>query len=668
MNARVQGAGVRLRVCFFCGGTRGFAAHILGTHRREWPRPICAPGTDFIMSLAPKDHDYKREYLDMGPYSRKVSTRSAGAQIWFDRGLNWLFGFNHEEAVCCFERALVHDPMCAMAMWGVAYAKGVNYNNPVVMDAQGAFEASRKAANLAERARGGEAGRSITDVEFDLISALTKRYVWPTEEEKLRRASSNTKGDKAEPARKAAGEGLGLDETGRLQVLFRNEMRRVYTKHGNDSEVASVYAESMMNLRSWKLWEPEPGSDPPAPPAETLVIVRLLERHLARAPQHPGLCHLYIHTMELSPTPEKALPQADALLDQGGLVPGSGHLLHMASHIDMWVGQYERAILSNALAFKADAQYLRITKHAGGIYLAYRMHSLHFLVWAAMFDGQFRLALHYAREVQRQLSTDVLKATEGMAEYCEGFVISLWMVFVRFGRWDEVLTESVPKDPTIWPCVIAAAHYARGVAYAAQGRVDRAKAEQALFEAAIRRPECKSRWLHTNRVVDQEGTVGILNVAQAVLRGEVLYREKKYDEAFAALREAVRRDDGLNYDEPWGWMQPARHALGALLCEQQRFQEAKAVFQADLKKWPRNLWALKGLAQAEAGLGDSKRASQADKLFQKVAKRLDVPLAAPCFCASQSKTETKASEESCRGEVRRGCTPSGPCAKRAKGE
>jgi len=545
----------------------------------------------------------EEKYFDLGAYCVKISTQSKMAQEWFNRGIRWTYGFNHEEATRCFREGLKHDPLCAMLSWGIGYANGTNYNNPTLLDGKLAYDASRQALLVADE--------NITKSEQLLIEALAKRYKWP-----LIDAMENPQLAKAQQ-----------DELARK---YSDAMALAYQENKNSTDVAFWYAESLMNLRPWKLWEKDEKTG--KIPANTLLIVEILEEHLKREPMHPGLCHMYVHAMELSPSPEKALSVADRLFHNGGLVPASGHLIHMASHIDMWVGQYARAVEGNRLAFEADERYVKVSKHDGGIYLAYRMHNLHFLVWAAMFDGQYETARKYSLEIKKQLSEDKLEES-GMAVYLEGFVLTYLMVLTRFGRWKEILAEPIPKNSKVFPALIAATHYARGVAYSAMGNVKRALEEEKIFLTCIQSDLVQNRVLHNNIFYHREGTVGIFNVGEMLLRGEILYRQGRYVEAFKALREAVVRDDDLNYDEPWGWMQPCRHALGALLTEQKCFKEAKEVFETDLKKWKRNLWSLKGLATCEKALGNKKRALQLESEFKVAAKRLDVGIGAACACA-----------------------------------
>jgi tetratricopeptide (TPR) repeat protein len=516
-----------------------------------------------------------KPYYDIGGFHYKVSTKSTEAQTWFDRGLAMCFGFNHEEAVRCFERAFGEDPSLAMALWGMSYAWGANINNMEIVPHQIAK------ADLAVRLAQLQAEHA-TDAERGLIKALAARYAVPVPEDR-------------EPLNKA----------------YAEAMRGVYEKHRDDPTIAGLFAESLMNLQPWKNWTPqgEPG-------VYTQEIVSVLERALQQQPDHPFLCHLYIHAMEASPTPEKALPYANRLRNA---MPGSGHLVHMPSHIDVLVGDYAAAITANQKAIAADNEFLR-REGSDNFYTLYRMHNYHFVVYGAMFAGQKETALRAARELVGQAPQEVVRK---QADMLDGFMPTPLHVLVRFGMWEEVLEEPEPAE--YLPMSRAMRHYARAIAYAATGRVDEAVLEQALFDKAQKKvPETSKLFQNTCR--------DILKVAESMVRGEIAYRKGEFDEAFDHLREAVRRDDALNYDEPWGWMQPARHALGALLLERGELIESEAVYRADLERHPNNVWALHGLIESLERIGKAHAASEFKSKFEALAKQADVKIDRSCYC------------------------------------
>lgn len=513
--------------------------------------------------------------LDLGSFHRRITTDSPEAQAWFDRGLALVYGFNHEEAIRCFERAAWEDPACAMAQWGIAYANGVHINNTAMSrDAsRAAHRSSRRALRLAPP----------EGWEREVIEALQARYAWPAPEDRA-----------------------GLNEA------YAEAMGAVHRAHPDDPDVAALYAESLMVLRPWKQWNKD---GTPAP--GTLEVVRVLEAGLKAAPNHPALCHFYIHAVEASPEPGRALGAADALRE---LIPDSGHLVHMPSHIDVLLGRYEEAILANEKATAADGRYLAL-RGPNNFYTLYRAHNWHFIVYGAMFAGQKDKAMRAAREIPRQVPSELVLAR---VDELDAFMPTALHVMVRFGMWEEILREAAPDERL--PVSTAIRRYARGVAFAATGRVREAEAEREAFEQARAGvPETSILFNNTSR--------DILKIASAMLEGEIEYRKGNEARAFVLLREAVVMDDALNYDEPWGWMQPARHALGALLLERGAIKEAEGVYREDLKRHPDNVWALHGLAEAlRRGGGDGEALGRVEAKLKERAARTDVPITASCAC------------------------------------
>ncbi len=514
-------------------------------------------------------------YYDLGEHHRPITTASPEAQRWFDRGLMQCYGFNHGEAVRCFERALEADPGCAMAEWGIAHALGPNINDPAVddADARRALEALARAAEQAD---------AVTPVERALIAAEATRFTTPAPEDRTD-----------------------------LDRAYAEAMREVYRAHPGDPDVAAMFAEALMNLRPWSLFDAQ---GRPAP--ETPEIVAVLEQGLRRWPDHAGLCHFTIHTLEASPHPERALPAADRLRD---LAPGAGHLVHMPSHIDIRLGRYPAAIAANQRAIAADAEFLR-REGADNFYTLYRVHAYHFLAYGAMFDGQRQLALEAARGAVAQITDGVLRE---WIDVFDIFMATPLHVLIRFGMWEEVLAE--PRPAPELTAATAVWRYARGVALANLGRQDEALEEQQEFQR-VRAQVPESRILFNNTAAD------ILGVADAMLGGEIAYRGGDPERAFALLREGVRLDDALRYDEPWGWMQPARHALGALLLDAGEVEEAERVYRADLERHPHNGWTLHGLAESLRRQGKDAQAEEVEQQFAQAWARADVQIPGSCFC------------------------------------
>ncbi|MFD8395456.1 tetratricopeptide repeat protein [Streptomyces sp. NPDC059680] len=543
------------------------------------------------------------DYYDLGTYSRSVTTSSPEAQLWFDRGLVWTYAFNHEEAVSCFEAAAAADPECAMAYWGIAYALGPNYNKPWEFfdeqDLARTVQRTHAAVELAHE----KAETGATPLERALIGALRARYPQPE----------------------------AAADCSVWNAPYADSMRTVHELAPDDPDITTLYADALMNLTPWRLWNLRTGE--PAEGARTLEAKAVLDRAVATdtGAGHVGILHMYIHLMEMSPTPEVALPVADRLR---GLVPDAGHLQHMPSHIEVLCGDYRRVVSDNAEAIVADEKF-RARAGAMNFYTLYRCHNHHFKIYGAMFLGRFRTALQAAAQLEASIPEELLRVqSPPMADWLEGFLAMRVHVLIRFGRWSDILRMPVPADPELYSVSTAMLHYARGVAFAATGHVSEAEAERRLFGRAVARvPE--TRMLFNNTCAD------ILEIASAMLDGELEYRRGNHDAAFAALERSIELDDNLPYDEPWGWMQPTRHAYGALLLERGRVVEAEAVYRADLGlddtlpravQHPDNVWALHGLHECLVRLGKTGEAQIVDQRLKIALAMADVPVQASCFC------------------------------------
>lgn len=541
-------------------------------------------------------------YYDLGSYHRPIETSAPQAQVWFDRGLVWAYAFNHEEAVHCFERALELDPDLAIARWGIAYAVGPNYNK-----AWEAFDPVELAGSLA-RARAelaATAGGRASPTERALIDALTMRFRTedPTDDAAL------TEG----------------------HLAYAEAMSAVAQRHPDDVDVQALTADALLNVTAWALWDS--ATEEPAEGSRVVEAKAMLDAALATpvGRTHPGVLHLYIHAMEMSAHPEEALPAADLLR---GLVPDAGHLQHMPSHIDVLCGDYRASVIANHAAVSADRKFV---ERSGPLnfYSLYRAHDLHFVVYSAMFEGRFQVAEDAAAELADQLTPELLAIeSPPMADWLEAFAGLRVHVLVRFGRWDELIALPLPADPDLYCTTTATIHYGRGVAHAAKGQLIQAYAERdALAASYARIPD--SRYLFNNTSRD------ILAVGVAMLDGEIAYRERRFDEAFTHLRHAIALDDALPYDEPWGWMQPTRHAYGALLLEQGLVEEAAAVYAADLGlddtlrrscQHPGNVWSLHGYHESLRRLGRDEEADAIAAELEVARARADVPVLASCAC------------------------------------
>ncbi|KAI2872211.1 hypothetical protein CBS63078_10737 [Aspergillus niger] len=542
-------------------------------------------------------------YFNLGSHHRPVTTTSKEAQLWFDRGLIWSYSFNHGEAERCFERAATYDPSCAMALWGLAYAAGPNYNKAWKFFDQEDLRDSIKRANNA-LARATELANQASPVEQALIKAITARFP-PTD---------------SIP-----------DDLSSLDYAYANAMRPVYQRFGRDPDVAALFAEALMCITPRGLWDLDTGKPTGVHTVEAREAIEVALKH-PNGYDHPALCHLHIHMLEMSPFPELALPAADRLRR---LVPDGSHMLHMPTHIDAAVGDYRRSVDSNHEAILADDKYFA-REDASIQYVAYRVHYICAKLYAAMMSGRFIDAITAAEKLEHIIDAKLLSIkSPPIADFNESFLGSKAHVLVRFGRWEEILGLQLPADRRLYCVTTAIILYAQGLAFSALGRITEAEAAQKEFEAA-RAVVPTSR---LNSIPCKE--VDVLRVASSMLTGELEYRKGNYDTAFSTLREAIKLEDGLPYSDPPPWMQPVRHALGGLLLEQNRIDEAEVVFREDLgmaRDFPRrraklnNVWGLHGLYECFTRAGKIEEA-----LFIKSSRDIaiasaDVPVTTSCYC------------------------------------
>jgi tetratricopeptide (TPR) repeat protein len=521
----------------------------------------------------------KEPFFDgLGLYKRKVTTNSRQAQRYFNQGLAFYHGFNDGEAIRSFQAAAQSDPKCAMAHWGIALACGPNINLPVVPPP--AAELAWKEIKLAQ-----ENAEHASPVERDLIEALSHRYANPPPEDRAP-----------------------------LDQAYADAMRKVWQTYPDDQDVGVLFAEAMMDLRPWNQWTPEGQANP-----GTDEILATLEAVLKLNPNHPFANHLYIHAVEASPHPERANSAADRLRT---LQPGIAHMVHMPSHIDIRCGRWQEAVETNMKAVEADRRYRRIVGPPVGFINVYVAHNRHMLAYAAMMTGQRDLAMKHIRAAVAGLPADFLKEN---ALQAEGFVAMPMEVMVRFGMWDKILAE--PDNYADYMAGTRAFHHAaRAIAYAAKGDPENARKEQAIFLGQV-------------KLVPKEETFGnnteldLLAVAQHMTEGEILIRENKLDAGIAELREAIKLEDTLHYDEPPGWLIPVRHSLGATLMRNSRYAEAEQVYREDLKKLPDNGWSLYGLAQSlRAQKKSPKEAKATEAKFKEIWVDADLKITSSCLC------------------------------------
>ncbi|KAI9146918.1 hypothetical protein HJFPF1_12946 [Paramyrothecium foliicola] len=535
------------------------------------------------------------EYFNLGSYRWKVTTTSAEAQTWFDRGLLWAYSFNHDEALKCFKKATEHDEEFAMAYWGIAYAFGPNYNKSWIRyDKRDLDRAVREATSALER---GRLVKNASPLEQALIEAIASRF--PPEGSITKTLSS-------------------------FDNDYVDSMRHTFKEFDDCLDVAFLLVDALMCAHTRTLWDLDTGK-PTGP--DTIEARTILEDYLARPDgrNHPG-----------------ALNAADRLRH---LVPDGSHMQHMATHIDIACGDYRRAIESNRTAMYSDNDYFA-SETGSPLYVAYRTHNIHALVYAAMMAGRSEDAIMAAKRLPAILTESLLSVTSPpMTDWAEHQVGLLAHVLIRFGRWEEILQLDLPKNPELMCITTAMILYAKGLALSALGRLDEAEVAQADFEAARRAvPDTRQYGIACRAET-------VFQVASQMVMGELEYRKENYEEAFAHLREGVRLEDNLPYSDPPVWMQPVRHALGALLLEQGRVKEAEEWYKQDLglseglvrrKARINNVWGLHGLHECFKSSGKHNKAKEIQLQYDIAVATADVPLGASCFCRlSAAKKQAK---------------------------
>jgi len=503
----------------------------------------------------------------LGSLHHPVTTGNDEAQRYFDQGLSLIYAFNHEEAVRSFQRAAALDPQMAMAHWGIALALGPNINQDVDPNREkAAYEAVQKAVALSGKA---------SDSERAYINALAKRY------------SINPKTDLK-----------------KLAVDYKVAMGEVSRSYPDDLDAATLYAESAMDLRPWALWSLD------GKPAEgTEEIVAVLESVLRRNPDHPGAIHYYIHAVEASPHPERALAYAPRL---GQLMPSAGHLVHMPAHIYQRVGDFDAAARSNVDAAAADRAYMAATGARGVYPLMYYSHNLHFLAIASCMEGRFSDAIKAAQ----QLEDNVRPGLKMMPEV-EGFLTVMPLILVRFNRWDDIAKLPQP-DPSLFG-INAVWHFSRGFAFASRGDAAKAEAEHREFRAWVKK-------IPANAPFGLNPASMVLSVADNVLSARIATAKGDNKTATDLLRKAVEIEDALAYDEPPTWFMPVREMLGGALIKQGDFAGAEQVFREDLQRNRRNGRSLFGLAESLRGQKKDYAAALVEREQETAWKNADVKL------------------------------------------
>lgn len=508
---------------------------------------------------------------DLGTHQRAITTAKPQAQRYFDQGLRLLYAFNHDEAARSFARAAALDPSCAMCFWGVAYALGPNYNVPMLPDRFAtAWEALGKAKATAAR---------TTPVERALIDALATRYKGPA------------------PHPPAAQQPLN--------EAYADAMRAVATRFPADDDVQVLAAEALMDVSPWKLWTK--AGQPTTP--RTGEIVTRLEAVLARAPDHPGANHYYIHAIEASPDPARGLAAAQRLPT---LMPGGGHVVHMPAHIYQRVGRYADASAANRAAAEVDLAYMRKTKPPG-YYPMYLGHNYGFLAYSASMEGRAAESLEAARASAKAIPPEMLDMMPGM----DFFVSEPLLVMVRFSRWNEILAEPRP-DPK-YHAMTGLWLHAHGMANASLGDLEAARADLAELQQLITKVPAAEQ-------ASNNPTRALLAVGAKALEARIAETERA-PQALALWAEAVALEDDLAYAEPADWFYPLRHFQGAALLAAGKPRDAEAVYREDLVRHPHNGWALSGLVQALRAQNKTREVTEVQAALDRAWSRADQPRA-----------------------------------------
>jgi tetratricopeptide (TPR) repeat protein len=508
---------------------------------------------------------------DLGTWHRSITTTNKDAQAYFDQGLRLIYGFNHDEAARSFAKAALLDPTCASCFWGVALVLGPNYNMPMMPERfPAAWDALQKAQANAKGA---------TPVEQALIGALAKRYPGPEPKD-------------MQP----------------FTVAYAAAMTDVAKQFPADDDVQVLRAEALMDVNPWKLWNPD------GTPADgTNDIVSTLETVLKRTPNHPGANHYYIHAVEASPHPDRAVPEAERL---SSLIPGAGHIVHMPAHIFQRVGRYADASAANRKAAAVDETYV---PHAPdwGYYSMYLVHNYGFLAFSASMQGRSAESLDAAKKSAAAFPPPMLDMMPGM----DFFVSEPLLVMVRFGKFDDIL--AMPPPPAKYATLTALYLHAHGLANASKGKLDDAAADLAQIRKLAETIPAEAS-TSTNSIRD------LVNVSAAIV--EAAIAQKKNDPKTLELwAAAVALEDKLAYSEPNDWFYPVRHYQGAALIAAKKFKDAEAVYRKDLEKNPGNGWSLFGLSQALHGEGKDKDAAAVEKDLAKAWPDADIKLTSSAF-------------------------------------
>lgn len=523
--------------------------------------------------------NYKFNPLNFKMYERQLSSKSVNAVHWMNIGLNHFFGFNHYEAIRCFKEAIKFDSECLFIYWGIAYFNGPHYNKMSITE-----DSLNEAYHYIKIGKE-KITKDSPQIEIDLLNSLELRYPKKFE--------------------------FSGEEFQKQLICFNLEMEKLYNKYNNDLDITAVYVESIMNLRPWCLWKIDG-----TPYPEAIKAREILEKNI-KTKFHPLLSHLYIHLLELSPFMKDALDVADELYCKS---EGVGHLLHMPSHIYIQLGMYKKSIESNVKAILAD-QYLNDYVNKFTFFTFYRAHNIHFLIWTYMFIGDYESSIQNIELLENLLSEDIINKIGNDVEF---FLMARQEIYIRFGKWKEILEFPLEKRSDFSLCQTIQ-RFARGIAYAVLNDTQKALEEKNVFDDLRKK-------IPSERRIGSNPHSSVLDVADQMLLGEIYYRKKEFDKAFDFLRKSVKLCDGLIYDEPWDWMQPPRHALGALLLEQKHYEESEKVYLEDLKTYQKNVWSLSGLYEIYTVTSQHDKLKLIETDYKEAIANSKVEISRSCFC------------------------------------
>lgn len=509
----------------------------------------------------------------MGEHDFEISSKSRMAKIFFNQAIALTYGFNHLEAARSYKQVALLDENSAMAYWGQALVLGPNINGAMEPDSvKPAADAIAKAKTLKAHA---------TVKERDLIDALAARY-----------SNDQTMADRAE-----------------LDMAYAAAMRALANKYPKDAHIKALLAEALMVIHAWDYWHADG-----KPKEWTPEIITVLETGLARHPRHAGLIHYYIHATEASKTPQRAEDYADTLRD---LVPGAGHLVHMPSHIYMRVGRYQDGVIANEKAMQVDDDYITQCGAQGVYPVAYVPHNRHFLWAMATMQGSSAKAINAAEHMAQHIDTALMREP-GLGTLQHYWVTPLY-AYTRFGKWDKIFATKKPDLALKYP--LGVWHYARGIAFVAENKLDRARLELSMVKTLATDSDLKNI-----TVWEINDAQSVLSIAALVLEGELEGKAKNYEASIALFEKAIALETSLNYNEPSDWHYPVRQSLGAVLLDAKQYSAAEQVYLADLAVFPKNGWSLYGLQQALLGQGKKQKAKAIGKQFKKSWQWADIAL------------------------------------------